>query len=98
MVAGYPSSGQTFSRTRAKSSPRQPKRGSIAGEKCQMSSPQWRADPRFAYKPDRVRNWDALHALMAQWSRRRMSKAARARLSLRTASLFDPARRVPYKA
>jgi len=34
-----------------------------------MGSPQWGADPRFARKPDRVKNWDALHALMSQWSR-----------------------------
>jgi len=33
-----------------------------------MGSPEWGADPRFATKPDRVRNWDALHALMSQWS------------------------------
>ncbi len=29
----------------------------------------WAADPRFARKPDRVANWDALHALMSDWSR-----------------------------
>ena len=34
-----------------------------------MGSPAWGADPRFAAKADRVKNWDALHALMAQWSR-----------------------------
>ncbi|MBX3498725.1 MAG: CoA transferase [Alphaproteobacteria bacterium] len=34
-----------------------------------MGSPDWGADPRFATKSDRVKNWDALHALMAQWSR-----------------------------
>ena len=34
-----------------------------------MGSPVWRADPRFATKADRVNNWDALHALMSQWSR-----------------------------
>ena len=34
-----------------------------------MGSPAWGADPRFATKPDRVKNWDALHALMSQWSR-----------------------------
>lgn len=34
-----------------------------------MGSPDWGADPRFATKPDRVKNWDALHALMSQWSR-----------------------------
>jgi crotonobetainyl-CoA:carnitine CoA-transferase CaiB-like acyl-CoA transferase len=34
-----------------------------------MGSPVWGADPRFAAKADRVKNWDALHALMSQWSR-----------------------------
>src|SRR6516225_10202834 len=35
-----------------------------------MGSPDWGADPRFATKPDRVVNWDALHELMSAWSRR----------------------------
>ncbi|HEY1431929.1 MAG TPA: CoA transferase [Stellaceae bacterium] len=35
-----------------------------------MGSPDWAADPRFARKPDRVANWDALHSLMSAWSRR----------------------------
>src|SRR6516165_4610733 len=35
-----------------------------------MGSPDWAADRRFATKPDRVANWDALHALMSDWSRR----------------------------
>ena len=35
-----------------------------------MGSPDWAADPRFATKPDRVANWDALHTLMSDWSRR----------------------------
>jgi crotonobetainyl-CoA:carnitine CoA-transferase CaiB-like acyl-CoA transferase len=35
-----------------------------------MGSPDWAAEPRFARKPDRVANWDALHALMSEWSRR----------------------------
>src|SRR6185437_673141 len=35
-----------------------------------MGSPDWGRDPRFAAKPDRVANWDALHALMSAWSRR----------------------------
>ncbi len=35
-----------------------------------MGSPDWAADPRFAAKPDRVANWDALHTLMSDWSRR----------------------------
>ncbi len=34
-----------------------------------MGSPEWGDDPRFATKPDRVANWDALHALMSEWSR-----------------------------
>ena len=34
-----------------------------------MGSPGWGADPRFATKPDRVANFDALHALMSEWSR-----------------------------
>ncbi len=34
-----------------------------------MGSPDWGSDPRFAAKPDRVKNWDALHALMSAWSR-----------------------------
>ena len=33
-----------------------------------MGSPAWGVDPRFAAKADRVNNWDALHALMSQWS------------------------------
>ncbi len=32
-----------------------------------MGSPDWGSDPRFATKPDRVANWDALHALMSAW-------------------------------
>jgi crotonobetainyl-CoA:carnitine CoA-transferase CaiB-like acyl-CoA transferase len=34
-----------------------------------MGSPDWAKDPRFAAKPDRVANWDALYALMSEWSR-----------------------------
>ncbi len=34
-----------------------------------MGSPDWGGEPRFAAKPDRVANWDALHALLSQWSR-----------------------------
>ena len=34
-----------------------------------MGSPDWGADPRFVLKANRVKNWDALHALMSQWSR-----------------------------
>ena len=34
-----------------------------------MGSPAWGSDSRFATKPDRVANWDALHALMSNWSR-----------------------------
>ncbi len=35
-----------------------------------MGSPAWGNDPRFRKKSDRVANWDALHALMSDWSRR----------------------------
>ncbi|HWB51067.1 MAG TPA: CoA transferase [Stellaceae bacterium] len=35
-----------------------------------MGSPEWGDEPRFKTKPDRVANWDALHALMSAWSRR----------------------------
>jgi crotonobetainyl-CoA:carnitine CoA-transferase CaiB-like acyl-CoA transferase len=34
-----------------------------------MGSPAWGREPRFATKRARVTNWDALHALMAAWSR-----------------------------
>jgi crotonobetainyl-CoA:carnitine CoA-transferase CaiB-like acyl-CoA transferase len=34
-----------------------------------MGSPEWGSEPRFATKADRVTNWDALHALMSEWSR-----------------------------
>jgi crotonobetainyl-CoA:carnitine CoA-transferase CaiB-like acyl-CoA transferase len=34
-----------------------------------MGSPGWGGEPRFATKPDRIANWDALHALMSAWSR-----------------------------
>jgi crotonobetainyl-CoA:carnitine CoA-transferase CaiB-like acyl-CoA transferase len=34
-----------------------------------MGSPSWGSDQRFATKADRVANWDALHALMSDWSR-----------------------------
>jgi crotonobetainyl-CoA:carnitine CoA-transferase CaiB-like acyl-CoA transferase len=34
-----------------------------------MGAPEWGRDPRFATKPERVANWDALHALMSEWSR-----------------------------
>lgn len=36
-----------------------------------MGNPDWAGDPRFARKPDRVDNWDALHDLMCAWSRDR---------------------------
>ncbi len=36
-----------------------------------MGAPTWGSDPRFARKTDRVANWDALHALMSDWSRQR---------------------------
>ncbi|MGH7093485.1 MAG: CoA transferase, partial [Stellaceae bacterium] len=35
-----------------------------------MGNPEWGRDPRFATKPDRVANWDSLHALLSEWSRR----------------------------
>jgi crotonobetainyl-CoA:carnitine CoA-transferase CaiB-like acyl-CoA transferase len=34
-----------------------------------MGSPDWGDDARFATKPDRIANWDTLHALMSGWSR-----------------------------
>lgn len=34
-----------------------------------MGSPAWGTDPRFVPKANRVKNWDALHALMSHWSR-----------------------------
>ena len=34
-----------------------------------MGEPAWAAEPRFANMADRVANWDALHALMSDWSR-----------------------------
>ena len=34
-----------------------------------MGSPDWGQEPRFTGKPDRIENWDALHALMSEWSR-----------------------------
>src|SRR5437868_12396591 len=34
-----------------------------------MGSPDWGSDPRFATKPDRVANWDVLHAVMSAWRR-----------------------------
>jgi len=36
-----------------------------------MGDPAWAHDPRFARKPNRVANWDALHALLSEWSRGR---------------------------
>ncbi|MGH7046892.1 MAG: CoA transferase, partial [Stellaceae bacterium] len=40
-----------------------------------MGSPEWGSDPRFTAKRDRVANWDALHALMSQWSRQHDKQA-----------------------
>ncbi|HTV45318.1 MAG TPA: CoA transferase [Stellaceae bacterium] len=40
-----------------------------------MGSPDWGGDPRFVAKRDRVANWDALHALMSQWSRQHDKQA-----------------------
>jgi crotonobetainyl-CoA:carnitine CoA-transferase CaiB-like acyl-CoA transferase len=34
-----------------------------------IGAPDWGDDPRFATKPGRVANWDALHTLMSAWSR-----------------------------
>jgi crotonobetainyl-CoA:carnitine CoA-transferase CaiB-like acyl-CoA transferase len=34
-----------------------------------MGDPPWGREPRFRTKPDRAANWDALHALMSDWSR-----------------------------
>jgi crotonobetainyl-CoA:carnitine CoA-transferase CaiB-like acyl-CoA transferase len=34
-----------------------------------MGSPDWAKEPRFAAKPGRVANWDALYPLMSEWSR-----------------------------
>ena len=34
-----------------------------------MGNPDWADDPRFATKPDRVANWDALYPLLCAWSR-----------------------------
>jgi crotonobetainyl-CoA:carnitine CoA-transferase CaiB-like acyl-CoA transferase len=34
-----------------------------------MGSPNWGQESRFVTKKDRIANWDALHALMAAWSR-----------------------------
>jgi crotonobetainyl-CoA:carnitine CoA-transferase CaiB-like acyl-CoA transferase len=34
-----------------------------------MGAPGWGRAPRFLTKPDRIANWDALHALMSEWSR-----------------------------
>ena len=35
-----------------------------------MGAPDWGREARFARKADRVANWDALHALMSEWSRK----------------------------
>ncbi len=40
-----------------------------------MGSPEWGADPRFARKADRIANWDALHALMSEWSRQHLKQS-----------------------
>jgi crotonobetainyl-CoA:carnitine CoA-transferase CaiB-like acyl-CoA transferase len=40
-----------------------------------MGDPPWGREPRFLRKPDRVANWDALHALMSQWSRQHGKQA-----------------------
>ena len=35
-----------------------------------MGAPAWGGEARFARKADRIENWDALHALLSEWSRR----------------------------
>lgn len=45
-----------------------------------MGNPAWAADPRYARKAGRAANWDAVHTLMSDWSRRH-DKRAIARLA-----------------
>jgi len=40
-----------------------------------MGSPEWGTEARFETKPDRMANWDALHALMSDWSRGQSKQA-----------------------
>lgn len=40
-----------------------------------MGSPEWGEDPKFRTKPDRIQNWDELHALMCKWSRQYSKQA-----------------------
>jgi len=40
-----------------------------------MGAPAWGQELRFRTKADRGRNWDALHALMSEWSRRQPKQA-----------------------
>jgi crotonobetainyl-CoA:carnitine CoA-transferase CaiB-like acyl-CoA transferase len=40
-----------------------------------MGAPDWGGEPRFATKPDRVANWDALHALLSEWSRQQRKQS-----------------------
>ncbi len=40
-----------------------------------MGSPDWGREARFATRQDRVTNWDALHALMSDWSRVKTKQA-----------------------
>jgi crotonobetainyl-CoA:carnitine CoA-transferase CaiB-like acyl-CoA transferase len=46
-----------------------------------MGSPAWGDEPRFKTKPDRVANWDALHAAHQAMDRRRGAGSACAELS-----------------
>jgi len=34
-----------------------------------MGNPAWGVEPRYRTKPDRIKHWDTLHALMSDWSR-----------------------------
>ena len=40
-----------------------------------MGSPEWGREVRFLHKADRIENFDALHALMSDWSRTRGKQA-----------------------
>ena len=57
-----------------------------------MGSPDWGSDPRFATKPDRVANWDALHALMSEWSRAARQAVDRRHRAGRARAEFSVAR------
>ena len=40
-----------------------------------MGSPDWGSEVRFETKSDRIENWEALHALMSEWSRVKTKQA-----------------------